>query len=177
MDFVEFGDPVEDFSDLDSFEGSWAPARMFRPGIDTLPDGDYEFAVVDGELGRAQNGDRIFKLGLQVNGNVVEKTWWLKTQEGANALCADLCALGLDADRWGPKHNRPLSQELPKAPAKLAGVRFRGKITTRTSNGKTYHNLHIGGKVLGTASPMPSRPSSPDVAGEATAKPSADIPF
>lgn len=160
----------DDYSDIDSFEHGWEPARPFRGGLDTLPDGDYDFEIVDGELTRTQNGDRIFQCGLKVHGNVVQKTWWLKSQENANALCADLCALGLDADKWGAKFKRPLSEELPKAAKSLVGVRFRGKVTTRVSQGKTYHNLHIGGRIMGQAMPaLPATPPDPTS--------TEDIPF
>ena len=178
-----------DHSWLDSYEPEYRPEHAFRAGIDTLPDGDYEMSVIDQAFDSAQ-GKRIFRLGLRTaSGAVVERTYWIEDQRNLNALCADLLLLGFDADRWGRSHGRPLSVELPKAAARLVGIRFRARKTTRpdTRQGKQgsyFHDLHIAGRVpasdrsgtetpfSGSAAATPQQPA-PRVPASAM----SDIPF
>ena len=78
----------ETYDDLDGLLGEeFEPQQAIRPGIDALPDGPYEFEVLDAELTKAQNGDRICTLGLRVNSAaIVQHTYWLNRQIGMNRL-------------------------------------------------------------------------------------------
>jgi hypothetical protein len=156
----------DDYSDLASFDGDYKAENTFRPDLDTLPDGDYDFEILDADLTRAtgkQAGVRILTLVLRPNGGAtVRHTYWLRDQEQMNRLGADLVVLGFDADKWGKAGGKSIAQALPEAVARLKSVRFRGRKATRegTGNhaGKKFHDLHVGARIGGSAMPAPAKP-------------------
>src|SRR5262245_15623629 len=121
---TQFNDWPEDagqdtYDDLDNLGGEYQPRRGFALGIDTLPNGDYDFEIESAALDKI-NVDRVVRINLKTNlGKTVEWLHWLNKQEGVNRLGADLCVLGFDADKWGTAQGRPLSAEIPKAVQKL----------------------------------------------------------
>lgn len=170
------------FDDLDSFGAGYQPQAGFRPGADTLADGDYDCEIVDAALDFIK-GDRVLRLGLRTSiGRVVEYLYWLNRQEAVNRLGADLCVLGFDADRWGSANNRPLSVELPKAVAKLKGVRFRATKSSRQGSGlnaaRTFHDLYINCRLDGRPMPPLTPPANhaPPAAPARAAHPVATAP-
>lgn len=161
--------PADDFSDLDNFGGTELRAQhAFKSTIETLPDGTYDFEITAAVLDRTKDGDRILRMDLRVlGGAVVEWACWLNKQTSVNALCADLVALGFDADKWGPA--RPLSVELPRAVVRLKGLKFRATKSSRKDSrpgmgDKVYHDLRVACRLDGR--PMP--PLTPPVAGAPT---------
>jgi len=151
----------ETYADLDGYGGDYRPEHAFKAGIDTLVDADYDCQILGAALDRAR-GDLICRISLKLaSGATVEWTHWLNKQIGVNAFCADLAVLGFDADRWGPAHNRPLSQEIPKAVARLPGLKFRAHKSSREVPSKipgaaatTYHDFRVLCRIDGQ--PMPA---------------------
>lgn len=168
---------MSEFADLDSFAAEYKPdAGGFYPGLETINDGNYVFAIQAARLDRARNGDRILELHLRVAPGtyVVQHTYWLNRQESMNRLAADLLSLGFDSDRWGTQ-DRPLSKELPQAAERMKGLYFQGHKSSNEANGKTYANLRIVGKAKpqsdGNGQALPSHETVPsDV-------PEEDTPF
>lgn len=151
-----FGQGADGFDDLDGFGDEYRPQAGFRPGIETLASGDYDFEIIDACLDRARNNDRIVKLGLQTSaGRVVEHTYWLNKQESVNRFGADMAVLGFPAQTWGKQV--PLSKAIPECVARLKGVKFRATKTARDGTGlnagKVYHDLYISCRIDGR--PMP----------------------
>lgn len=159
-------DTVETYDELATFDQGYAPQSGRRPGLDTLPDGDYDFSIQDAELTRTQKDkELLLKLALRVEsslaemGKVVEKPYFFRTQTSVDILGSDLCTLGFDADRWKPEFGRKFSAELPLVVPKLKGMRFRGKKTSKVeAGGKTYHNLFVNTKLAGDPMPIPNIP-------------------
>lgn len=148
----------EILSEISRYDADYRPDAGIRPKVDTLPDGDYDFEILDAILGRTQNSnDAILKVGLKVQGGtVVEKAYFFGDQAAINRLGADLMALGFREFERPQSFSAALKAALPK----LKGVRFRARKMTDTSssNGKTYHNLYIAGRLpaAGAASPPPA---------------------
>lgn len=181
--------PGEDYSFLDSFGAEYKPESSFRPGLNTLADGVYDFEVLSASLDRTpKSGDNICRVALRVlGGGVVEWTHFLKNQRAINNLCATLSALGFDAEKWGPAYNRPLSVEIPRAVDRLKGIRFRAAKETRRESkpgaaDTLYHDLHVSGRVDGrTMPPLPPPVPHANGSGRPAPAPSPgsadDIPF
>ena len=130
----------DDFSDLGGYEEDFAPQPAIRPGIDTLPNGSYDFEILDAELTRAQNNDRICNLGLKAGGAVVQHTYWLNKQMNVNRMGYDFGVLGFTVEP-------PLNETIPAAVRSLPGVKFRGVKSSREYQGKTYHDLHVSVRI------------------------------
>lgn len=172
------------YDDLASFDGDLRPEYPVTAGIDTLMDGDYLFEITEASLEQTEKSrERILRLMLLVNGRRVEKAYFFKKQGSVNSLMADLVALGFDADKWGAAHKRSLAVELPKAVAKLKGIKFRAtkRFDKRGESGEGYHNLYIAGRVAGAngngTTPAPSSGQTPRQQTLATAATSEKIPF
>ena len=169
------------YDEIARFDNGYRPEAAFAPGLDTLPDGDYDFAVQGAHLDRTKNtNDLILRVALKVaQGSIVEKSYFFKTQTGVNQLGADLCALGLECHG-----KRPFSEELKTAILRLPGIHFRAKKTT-DKNG--YPNLYIAGRTTGAtvtptpppAKPLATPPPATEARGRTTASPlfEAEIPF
>ena len=166
------------FDEIGRFDGEYTPEDVQRPGLDSLPDGTYEFQVSQVALARTpKSNEPILRCALKVlsgasAGSTVEKAWFFKTQKNINQLGADLCSLGFDADSWHGK--RPFSQELKKALPKLKGMRFRArKLTEKGGDDKVYQNLYISGPLAANYTPPP--PPSPT--GKSDETPFSLAPF
>lgn len=154
-------DSHDTYDDLASFDDDYKPEKPFRPGIDTLADGDYEMEIVEANLAHASTGDRVLNLDLRVNGGtVVQHTYWLKTQAGMNSLGADLCTLGFDANKWGKTGGKSIKEALPESVKKLPGIRFKCTKKRRDGSGanagKVYHDIYINARISGRSMPAAS---------------------
>lgn len=174
----------EDFPELGVYESNFNPSAGGgrRPGLDTLPDGDYDFEIASAELTRTEKtNEAIFRMELRVlGGGVVEHAYFFRTQMSVDILGGDLCTLGFDADQWKPPH-RPLVRELLAAAPRLAGIRFRGKKVTNPDKkdaSKKYANLYVNQRLSADA-PPPAYNPHPTYADPfaATTGGNDDIPF
>jgi len=186
-----FDEPTDNYEDLAWFDQEYKPeASSFRPGLDTLPDGSYDFEITDAELKRSpKQGIRILELGLKVNGGaVVQHSYFLDTIEKVNRMGADLCVLGIPADKWGQAGGVSIKDGLPAAVKQLPGIRFRGSKDHNTppaipgKEARTFHNLRILCRTANT--PMPATPPKPAGNGStfnefapANASDREDLPF
>lgn len=151
---------------LEQFDDSFAPIQPGRtPGLDVLPDGDYIMEVSTVELQTTQKtGEPIVRWILKIiDGPVssigrIEWANFLRGQDQANLLGADLMVLGLPTDTWVAGHpsGKKFSEELPKGLASLNGCRFTASKTSKSGGVKVYHNLRIKGKAA--VSDMPKEP-------------------
>lgn len=166
---------------LEQFDNDAIPEQGFRPGIDCLVNGNYDFTVIDAELkDNPQSGDKILELGIRPDGGCAF-TWahFLNRQDNVNRLLAVLVTLGFDADRWHPKYGKRFSVELPNAIRWLPGRRFKGTKRSRDAkdgSGKVYHDLYVNARI-----PDQQQPAAA-ANGPAAAPPPAhagqnDIPF
>lgn len=136
--------------------------------LDTLPDGDYDFEILDAAMDRSFRDQALMlRVLLKVlNGPCqdleVEHVYWFKSKRNVEFLGGALCTLGFDADRWTAVHRRKFSAELPRAVEKLPGIRFRGTKKTNKDNGTSFHNLYINARLGNTAMPEPG-PISGDI--------------
>jgi hypothetical protein len=175
---------LSEYDWLDSYESEYKAQKAFRPGFDTLPEGDYELAVTDAAFDQI-GGKPVVRVVLQVlpAGACVERVYWVERQQEMNSLCADLLTLGFPANTWGAAHGKPLKVELPRALSALIGYRIRARKTTRqgtgTNAGKVFPNLDIACRVTGTTAPMPPVPPvMPPPGGQAQAVHiPEDVPF
>lgn len=154
------------YADLDAYGAQAAPEHAFRPGIDTLANGDYEFEVENAALDQI-NSMRVMRLNLKVlpAARQVEQVYWLNRQEGVNGLLAEMAALGFPAHTWGSGPGKtPLSVAIPDCVGRLRGVRFRGSKTSRPGKqgGQSYHDLHISGRLGGAPMPPVTPTPSPN---------------
>src|SRR5262245_37798403 len=142
----------DDFPELESFDDGFRiePRKdTIRPGLDSLPDGYYEFLILDAARKRAQGKSQaaLVAIGLRVvggafDGRTVQWDRWLTSEEGVRILGTDLFQLGLDADKWNKAEGRPFSAELRQQLPRLVGVKFTGKKVTKDGQ---YANLWIQG--------------------------------
>ena len=146
------------YDELAAFDNDFNPSvGGQRPGIETLPDGDYDFEVTSAELTRTEKSNElILRVGLRVGGKVVEHAYFFRTQTGVDILGGDLCTLGFDSDQWKPPH-RPFSRELVAAVPRMVGLRFRGRKVTKPDKKeptKSHANLYVN-QLLGAAGSAP----------------------
>jgi hypothetical protein len=170
--------------ELSRYDQDYVPQAGRRPGLDSLADGDYDFAIQGADLARTEKTRQpILRLELKVvpGGQILEHVYFFSEQRNVDRLGADLCTLGFDADQWTAQNGRRFSAELPAAVARLTGIRFRGHKVTVTKDGKTHHNLYVNARLAGT--PMPGAAGPPraprPVPQPAAAAPNRDqdIPF
>lgn len=135
------------FDDLDQFNENFVPRPPILPGIEALLNGPYRFTV-EAVNCEEHAGQKMLKCELKVHtGIVIEKVWWLTSQNNVNRFGADMAALGFDSKLWGTR-TQPLSQAIPKTADALLGIVFAAQKTQRTDKeGKTYHDLIVGGRV------------------------------
>lgn len=183
---IPLTDMGADFAELDGYGTEYQPRHSgFAPGLEVLSDGFHDFEITAAVLDRAKDGSLIAKLNLrEPNAGEIEWTHWLNKQTDVNAFCADLAVLGFDCDKWGPRFNRPLSQEIPKAVAKLPGLKFRGmKRTDRPTEGvyagKVFHKMRVYTRIAGTPKPSTTlaTANSSAPAGPVITPDSDDCPF
>jgi hypothetical protein len=119
----------QDFADLDGYGDQFCPEHQVKSSVKDLPIGTYDCEITHAVLERTRNENKpIVRIVLTVTGaGELEWSFILNKQFWVNELCAELVVLGFDAHKWGPKNNRPLSVEIPKALARCAGIRFRAR--------------------------------------------------
>lgn len=149
---------------LDQFDNGFRPMRPGqRPGIDTLPDGEYTVVVEKAELASTKAGADLIRWVIGVEGDMATVAYdhasFLSSQQNVNALGADLMAIGIPCDTWTTANGKRFSVELPKALATLRGVRLSISKSSSVSNaGKTYHNVRFlgrAGATINESSPEP----------------------
>lgn len=153
-------------SALAKFDDAFAPIQPGRiPNLDAIPDGDYTMEVASVELQTtARTGEPIVRWLLKIldgpTARVPKVEWanFLRGQDQANLLGADLLILGLPTDTWIPGHpsGKRFSEELPTGLLTLVGVAFTATKSSKSSGDKTYHNLRIKG--LSSDAAMPKEP-------------------
>jgi hypothetical protein len=164
---------MSDFNELDALQAKYEPLKggAQMPGPEILPDGSWEFEIVNAELTETpKTHDTIGRLQLRVlsgpaTGRMLERATFFNRQEAVNYLGGELMSLGVDTSRWADK-TKPLSKHIEEAFARIRGVRFKGTKVTNTVNGKPYHNLSINSLVQAaptdsSASALPSPDDSP----------------
>lgn len=107
-----------------------------------LPDGDYEFVVVEAPATISQSGKVMFKLKAQVEGGAHSKrlVWdnLVVSPENATALgifFRKMNCMGLTKEFFDSK---PSNEQISAA---MNGRRFRGQVATRTYNGKQSNEI------------------------------------
>lgn len=168
------------FDELKQFDQDFKPEPRNLPGLESLPNGDYDFEVVSAVLERTEKTkDLILRVGLKVlnTGGLIENTYFFRNQQAVDILGSDLCTLGFDTLNWKPPA-RPFSQELVQAVPKLPGRKFRGKKVTKENAkdpAKPFHNLYVNS--LLSSAPAPAEYSPPATATAGYGAGDSDIPF
>lgn len=149
---------------LDQFDNGFRPVRPGqRPGIDSLPDGEYTVVLEKAELATTKGGADLVRWSILVEGDMASVGYdhasFLSSQQNVNALGADLMAIGVPCDTWTTVNGKRFSVELPKALASLKGVRLSiNKSSSTSASGKVYHNVRFLGRAgasINEASPEP----------------------
>ena len=166
------------YDELSQFDQTFTPQSGIRPGIDSLPDGDYDCEIITADIGRTEKtNELILRLGLRTNvGAVVEYAYFFRTQQSVDILGGDLVTLGFDADQWKPPA-RPFSTELPRVVPMLVGLRFRARKKTAQNQkdpSKPFHNLYVNQRLNTSAAPSGYVPTSAPTQASADSDP---IPF
>lgn len=156
-----------DAPELEAYDDGFTPQQSsnFRPGLEAVADGSYDFTILTADLGRtAKSNDLILRLELRVESTaqVVEHVYFFNRQENVDRLGGDLSVLGFDVGLWRPPA-RPFSKELPKAVGQIPGRRFKGTKKSSTKDGKTYQNLYLNARLpdaaAGSAAPSGGAPA------------------
>jgi hypothetical protein len=107
-----------------------------------IPDGDYEFTVVEAPVKETSTGKTMFALKAQVEGGAFDKrlVWdnMVISPENSTALnifFSQMSAMGLTREFFDRK------PEVAQISQALTGRRFRGRVTTRTYNGKKSNEI------------------------------------
>lgn len=163
--------PPPNYDFYDTYEQDYKPEHRYALDIKALEDGPHEFEILSAQLVTANNGKPILECSLKVDGGLtIKHSWWHDSQDGFNAMCADLLILGFDADKWG-RGGKPIREALPAAVARMPGLRFKGLKRTRVvedkpmpgvpaKEKKTYHDLIIHGLVkTGRSTPAAPAPT------------------
>jgi hypothetical protein len=146
---------VSNFSDLEQFDSAFTPQQSgnFKPGLDALADGIYDFTILASNLDRTpKSNDLIIRVELRVEqtAQVVEFAYFLRDQAQADRLGGDLSILGFPVGTWTPKHGKKFSEELPKAVGQMRGLRFKAQKKANPSKNdpqKIYQNLYLQAKL------------------------------
>lgn len=128
MTSVNWADLIKDAGEIQSYE--------------PLPDGDYDLVVVEGTAKVSQSGKQMFSIKAQVEaGQYAKRLVWdnLVVSEGnATALgifFSKMAAMGLNQDYF---NQNPSPAQIEQA---LTGRKFRGKLGTKTYNGKESNEI------------------------------------
>jgi hypothetical protein len=165
-------------SELEAYDDGFTPQQPsnFRPGLEVIADGSYDFMILTADLGRtAKSKELILRLELRVEqtGQVVERAYFFTQQEDVDRLGGDLSVLGFDVGLWKPP-TRPFSKELPKAVGQLPGRRFKGTKkanSAKDNSGKVFQNLYVNARLPDAAQGTTTATAPPS--GEAE----NEIPF
>lgn len=170
--------------EFDSYEGDYEPKTGFAPDVKTLPVGRMmEFEFTSAAIKSVQSKTlvestvRCLTPGLE---GEYQHTWWIYSAQKFNFFAGDLLKLGFDADKWGSAHNHPLSVEVPRAVARLTGIRFRAMNTTRQTKDGDFTDFKILGKANSprlAPPPAANNGQQPAATGARTSPRDEDIPF
>lgn len=167
------------FDELKQFDQEFKPEARNLPNLSALADGDYDFEIVSAVLERTEKTKEvILRVGLKVNGTLIENAYFFRNQQAVDILGSDLCTLGFDTLEWKPPA-RPFSHELGLAVPKLPGRKFRGKKVTKANDrdpAKPHHNLYVNSLLGSTPAPAGYSPPVAPAASSYGAG-SSDIPF
>lgn len=156
----------EIFGEIERFNNDFRPEAGRKAGLEILPDGAYDFAILGIAGDRTpQSRDPILRWHLRViggpcDGQEVERLSFLTSQEGIDRLGGDLATLGFDTASWKAPA-RPFSVELQKALPRLIGMRFRASKQANKSGEKVYQNLYLSGRLSGSSTPPPAAVTPP----------------
>lgn len=146
-----------DFAALVQKAGDAAAKTNYEP----LPEGDYEFKVLEASATTASTGKLMFKLTNEVQGgpHASRRVWdqWVVTPDNETAMnifFAKGAALGLSKDYW---MSNPSPAQVEQA---LAGRTFRGKVAVRTYQGKTTNEIKNYYPSATAASAAPAAPAA-----------------
>jgi len=127
-----------DFAALVQKAGDAAAKTNYEP----LPEGDYEFKVLEANATTASTGKLMFKLTNEVQGgpHSSRRVWdqWVVTPDNETAMnifFAKGSALGLSKEYWMAN---PSPAQVEQA---LVGRTFRGKVAIRTYQGKPSNEI------------------------------------
>ena len=127
-----------DFAALVQKAGDAAANTNYEP----LPEGDYEFKVIEAVATTASTGKLMFKITNEVQGgpHSNRRVWdqWVVSPDNETALnifFAKGAALGLNKSYW---EQRPTPAQVEQA---LVGRSFRGKVALRTYQGKPSNEI------------------------------------
>ena len=168
------------FPSLEQFDDVFCPPSGRKLDVDLVPNGQYEVEIGKAAIEETQkSGDTILKLPLifrsgNIAGDYTEKPYFFRTHEQAELCGADLRVMGFDVENWTKANGRPLSQELPKAVARMPGLKLKVAKSSRDGqNGKVWHTLAIVERIGPPPADAPA--SANGAAPQATFNP--DIPF
>lgn len=157
------------FDELESFDTAYAPKAPegnFRPGVEALPDGNYNLEITGAALEKSQKqGKLIFRLDLrvlggQLNGTLIDWGQVLSVQQNADILGSTLMRLGVNADAWRVPpmtFSKGLRELIERR--RLVGVKFYAKKSTEGQ----YARLYVNALLSGTAA-MPAAGIAPPTA-------------
>lgn len=148
---------------LEQFDDFFKPQVNFqKASLQALPDGDYELEVLKAEIATTpKTGEAIVRWNFRTAPGGIgsfEHVNFLRGQDQANLLGADMKVLGFPTEEWDATHpsGKRFSIELPKALAALSSVWISVSKTSKTVGEKTYHNLKIKGRTA--VADMPTEP-------------------
>jgi hypothetical protein len=133
--------------------------------LESLQDGEYTMEIDTAELTMTQRtNETIIRWVYRVVsgpghiGQKIENASFIRNQEQANMIGADLLVLGIPTNEWLPGHKsgKKFSKELPLALKQIVGYTMTAAKTSKVSGSRTYHNLRIKGKTV--VSDMPAEP-------------------
>jgi len=155
---------------LENFDEGFdlAGAELRKEAIDN---GEYEVEIGEASLRETPRQKtlilemKLFFRGSQYDGNFFKHQYWLTDTDALTRCGQDLFLLGFDSNTWNAKHGKKLSVEMPRAVAKMKGIRIRiSKDSNTASTGKVYHNIYFRGVVPGySAKDNPTPTTTPEV--------------
>lgn len=142
-----------------------------------IPDGDYNFTVLEGVAKVTQSGKTMFSLKAQVEGGPHNKrlVWdnLVISPDNPTALgifFRKMSAMGLSKDFFD---RNPTNAQIEQA---LAGRQFRGQVGSRTYNGNKRNEIKNYYPVANAATTTASAPAAPAVAQAPAAPPAPPAP-
>lgn len=154
-------------SELAGFDEQYETASAgtgYREGLDSLPDGSYDFTILECDLRRV-NGKAICELAIKTGcGRECNHTYWLNRQENIDRFGSDLAVLGFSTQKCDKAKGAKFSEVLAEAIPKIPGLRFRGKKFSKQGEDKIFHNLYINAALKpADGREMPKAPALPEV--------------
>lgn len=96
------------------------PARA-----EELPEGSYAGTITKAKVKHLEtkNGPAtLFEINLLIEGTPAGITYWLTSESNLRRCLNGLKRIGFECDQWGPAFDRPYTQELEGAAAKMTGM-------------------------------------------------------